>query len=378
MINEYKTVDGKKLRLGYTTGSCGAAAAKAAAIMLMTGNKLESVCLMTPKGIDLTLELHHIQLGLSACSCGVKKDGGDDPDVTNGMLVYANVEKITANTIVIDGGDGVGRVTKPGLNQPVGNAAINSVPRKMLTEELLRVKDDYNYSGGFKVTISAENGEEIAKKTFNSRLGIIGGISILGTSGIVEPMSDEAIVNTIKAEINVHKAQGDEYLLVTPGNYGKDYIAQSYDFTEQQSIKCSNFIGITLEYAAEMDFKGVLLIGHAGKLVKLAGGLFNTHSRYGDCRGEIIAANTALCGGKNETLKEILNSATVDEMLVWLEKSGLKQAVLSKIIDKIYNLTNARVYGKIQVETVVYTQKLGLIAQTNGAQNMAQKIKEQQ
>ncbi|MEG0019514.1 MAG: cobalt-precorrin-5B (C(1))-methyltransferase CbiD [Oscillospiraceae bacterium] len=377
MINEYKTVDGKKLRLGYTTGSCGAAAAKAAAIMLMTGNKLESVCLMTPKGIDLTLEIHHIKLGLSACSCGVKKDGGDDPDVTNGMLVYANVEKITANTIVIDGGAGVGRVTKPGLNQPVGNAAINSVPRKMLTEELLRVKDDYNYSGGFKVTISAENGEEIAKKTFNSRLGIIGGISILGTSGIVEPMSDEAIVNTIKAEINVHKAQGDEYLLVTPGNYGKDYIAQSYDFTEQQSIKCSNFIGITLEYAAEMDFKGVLLIGHAGKLVKLAGGLFNTHSRYGDCRGEIIAANAALCGGKNETLKEILNSATVDEMLVWLEKSGLKQAVLSKIIDKIYNLTNARVYGKIQVETVVYTQKLGLIAQTNGAQNMAQKIKEQ-
>lgn len=376
MMNEYRVVDGKKMRMGYTTGSCATAAAKAAAIMLMTGKSLDTVCLMTPRGINLTLEILDIIMGESSVSCAVKKDGGDDPDVTHGMLIYAAVEKIPENEIIIDSGNGVGRVTKPGLDQPVGNGAINSVPRKMLGIELMAVKDDYNYQGGFKAIISAPLGIEVAQRTFNSRLGIIGGISILGTSGIVEPMSDDALINTIKAEINVHKANGEEYLLITPGNYGKGYISSVYDFTDEQSVKCSNFIGITLEYAAELGFKGVLLIAHGGKMVKLAGGLFNTHSRYGDCRGEIVAANAALSGADIATVAEVLNSATVDEMLLQLEKAGIMDKTVQRITDRIYELVNGRVYGKMQVEVVMFTQKLGLISKTQGAETMAQSIKE--
>lgn len=376
MIDEYRIVDGKKLRRGYTTGSCAAAASKAAALMLMTKKEIQSVCLMTPKGIELTLEIKDIVISENVVSCGVQKDGGDDPDVTNGIMIYSTVEKIAENEITIDGAYGIGKVTKQGLDQPVGNAAINSIPRKMIKAELSVVKDDHNYLGGFQAVINAPQGVEVAKRTFNSRLGIIGGISILGTSGIVEPMSDNAIIDTIKTEINVHQAQGEEYLLITPGNYGKDYLTSAYDFSDEQSVKCSNFIGVALEYAAEMGFKGVLLVGHAGKFVKLAGGLFNTHSRFGDCRGEIMAANAALVGANNHVLQEILNAATVDEMLYQLEKVGIKNQVMEKIMDKIYTLTNARVYGKIQVEAVIYTQKFGYISSTNGAKDMAQIIKD--
>ncbi|MBO5127651.1 MAG: cobalt-precorrin-5B (C(1))-methyltransferase, partial [Clostridia bacterium] len=199
MMDSFITKDGKKLRRGYTTGSCAAAASKAAAIMLLSGEILETVYLMTPRGIGLTLTVQKIERKENSVSCGIIKDSGDDPDVTNGMMVYSLVEKMDVpHEIIIDGGKGIGRVTKPGLDQPVGNAAINSTPRRMITEELRQVCEDYGYSGGLRVTISAPAGVEIAKKTFNPRLGIVGGLSILGTTGIVEPMSDEAVVETIR------------------------------------------------------------------------------------------------------------------------------------------------------------------------------------
>lgn len=378
MIDEYVTVDGKLLRMGYTTGSSAAAAAKAAAIMLLGGAKLNSVCLMTPKGIDLTLKVEDITIHSDEVSCAVKKDAGDDPDVTNGMLIYAKIALIiNENIITITGGEGIGKVTKPGLNQAVGNSAINSVPRSMIAKELQNVKDEYSYEGGFSVIIFAPEGEEIAKRTFNKRLGILGGISILGTSGIVEPMSDSAIIQTIKAEIDIHKANNEKYLVITPGNYGADYIKLAFDFIEDKVIKCSNFIGIALDYAAELDFEGVLLIGHGGKLIKLAGGLFNTHSRYGDCRAEIICSSAVLCGLDTKILQNILQSVTVDEMLVQIEDEKVRNTVLENIIKKISFFTGERVYEKMQIETIVFTQKLGLLAKTKNADALAEKIKEQ-
>ena len=377
MLSKYITKDGKLLRMGYTTGSCAAAAAKAAAIMLVTGNKLDKIAIITPKGIEIEVVVDDICMSKESVTCCVKKDGGDDPDATNGMDIYAQVSYNSTGEIIIDAGIGVGRVTKAGLNQPIGAPAINSVPRKMITQELLWVKDEYQCSQGFNIIISAPQGEQVAKNTFNPRLGIKGGISILGTSGIVEPMSDRAIIDTIYTEINVKKANGDKYLLITPGNYGAEYIKTEYDFFDQTAVKCSNFIGVALDYAAEVGFEGVLLIGHAGKIVKLAGGLFNTHSRYGDCRAEIMAAVGIVCGASQQTLKNILNSATVDEMLVQLDNEGLKQEALQKIIEKIYQLVNARVYGKMQVEVVTFTQKLGFLTQTDNAQFIAKKIREQ-
>ena len=235
--NSYVIRNNKKMRLGYTTGSCAAAAAKGAAEMLLGGAALTEVSLMTPKGLLLHLELLDIRKEADAVSCAVRKDAGDDPDTTDGLLIYARVERgsrTQESRILLDGGKGVGRVTKPGLNQPVGAAAINSVPRAMIYREVEEASEKYDYEGKLKVTIFVPEGEETAKKTFNPRLGIEGGISILGTTGIVEPMSEQALVESIRVEMSQHVAQGEEYLLVTPGNYGAEYLKEHYDLPDHR------------------------------------------------------------------------------------------------------------------------------------------------
>ena len=223
-MKEYVTVDGKELRLGYTTGSCAAAASKAAAIMLLTGKELQQIRLLTPKGIELELEVEDITTEKDAVSCAIRKDSGDDPDVTHGALVYSRVSFTDEPGVHIDGGIGVGRVTKPGLDQPVGNAAINSTPRRMIRENLEEVMEMISYEGGLDVMISIPKGVELAKKTFNPRLGIEGGISVIGTTGIVEPMSEKALTDTIMVELRQKRELGYEYALLTPGNYGSDFI----------------------------------------------------------------------------------------------------------------------------------------------------------
>ncbi len=207
-MEEFVEKDGKKLRLGYTTGSCAAAAAKAAGWMLLTGREKSTIGLHTPKGLDLELTVHDITRAEDSVCCAIEKDGGDDPDITAGALIYAKVSLIPKRRVDIDGGFGVGRVTKPGLDQGVGQAAINSVPRKMIEENLWEIARTLDYSGGFRVLISVPLGEELAKKTFNPRLGILGGISILGTTGIVEPMSEKALVDTIRVELRQKRQIG--------------------------------------------------------------------------------------------------------------------------------------------------------------------------
>ena len=209
-MEEYIVKGGKKLRLGYTTGSCAAAAAKAAAYMLLTGRRMERVTLATPKGIQLELEVKEISMGPDTASCAIEKDSGDDPDVTRGTLVFAEVSRQEVPGVAIDGGIGVGRVTKPGLDQPVGAAAINSVPRRMISEALEEVRALTDSREGLKVVISVPEGEALAKRTFNPRLGIVGGISILGTTGIVEPMSEQALVDTIRVELRQRRESGAE------------------------------------------------------------------------------------------------------------------------------------------------------------------------
>ena len=223
-MKEFVMRDGKKLRLGYTTGSCAAAAAKAAAWMLLSGSKKESIRLLTPKGMELALAVENIHLSPDCVRCAIRKDSGDDPDITRDTLIYAEVRKTETVGIVIDGGQGIGRVTKPGLDQPVGAAAINSVPRRMIRENVEEVCGLFGYTGGLHVMISAPDGETLAKKTFNPRLGIEGGISILGTTGIVEPMSEQALVDTIHVELRQRRESGADYVLLAPGNYGADYI----------------------------------------------------------------------------------------------------------------------------------------------------------
>ena len=297
---------GKLMRRGYTTGSCAAAASKAAAVMLLSGEETDTTILDTPKGITLTLDVLDILRGPGFARCAIRKDSGDDPDDTNGTLIYATVSELQAEIpeeelvmqprtasveqldgrVEIWGGVGVGKVTKPGLACKVGGPAINPVPRKMITQEVLSAMKQYGYEKPLRVVISIPDGSAIAPKTFNPRLGIEDGISVLGTSGIVEPMSDRALIDTMYTEMDSRKANGYKDLLVFFGNYGADFTRDEMKIDISTAVTCSNFVGELLDYAVLKGFESVLIVGHSGKLIKLAQGVMNTHSKYADCRSE--------------------------------------------------------------------------------------------
>lgn len=366
--NKYVLKDGKKLRLGYTTGSCAAAAVKAALTMLLSGRKVRQVNLTTPAGIRLTLEILNIHVEPGQVSCGVRKDSGDDPDVTDGMLICAKVSFGPAG-IVIDGGEGIGRVTMPGLSCKVGEAAINLVPRQMIAAEIEACCHEYGCSKGIQAVIYAPEGRKRAEKTFNSRLGIKGGISILGSTGIVEPMSDEAVTETIYLELKQRYVLGAKHVVITPGNYGTDFVMQQLKLSAEP-VKCSNFIGKTLEMAVETGFDSVLLIGHMGKLVKLAGGMMNTHSRYGDCRCEIMAAHAACCGAGPPVVQQIMDSMITEAAVAVMAENGLLDEVMKRITARVEASLDRKVNGAIRTGAIMFLPNRGIIGKTAGADRL--------
>lgn len=372
--DEYIRKHNKKLRRGYTTGSCAAAAAKGAAAMLLGGKRIEQVELMTPKGILLKLSLEEIRRDADRVSCGVVKDGGDDPDTTHGLLICAEVSFSSRPGVQIDGGCGVGRVTVPGLDQPPGAAAINRVPRRMIASAVQEVCSQYGWQGGLSVLITVPRGEEAAKKTFNSRLGIQGGISILGTSGIVEPMSEQALVKSIEVEMNVRIAQGNHVLLVTPGNYGEAFLKEHLSLPFEKNMKCSNFIGETIDMAVEKGVLGILFVGHIGKLIKVAGGIMNTHSHSADCRCELMAANALRAGISREGALEILQTKTTDEALDILEREQVLEQTMKLAADQIQFYLEHRSYGEIQLGAVFFSSIRGYLGETSNARELMKKI----
>ena len=374
-LEDYYVIRGnKKMRFGYTTGSCAAAACKGATEILLGGKLQETVTLMTPKGILLTLELKDIQIETDKVTCAIRKDAGDDPDTTNGILVYATVEKTKEQGITLDGGIGVGRVTKAGLSQKIGEAAINPVPKSMILRAATEIAEKYDYEGGLKIIISVPEGVEIGKKTFNPRLGIVGGISILGTSGIVEPMSEAALVQSIRVEMKQHFSQGEEYLLVTPGNYGADYLREHMDLPYEKNIKYSNYVGETIDMAIDMGVKGILFIAHIGKFVKVAAGIMNTHSHSADARMEVLASNAIRAGAPLECAKEILNASTTDEALDILNRYQMTQGTMKEVLDRIQFYLNHRSYEQILLGAVVFSNTCGYLGQTADAAKLIEKI----
>lgn len=377
-LEDYYVIRGqKRMRFGYTTGSCAAAACKGAVNMLLGDEELPYVSLMTPKGIELCLELHDIKKEDNKVTCAVKKDAGDDPDTTNGILVYASAERTKEPGVMVDGGIGVGRVTKPGLSQKIGEAAINPVPKAMILREAREAADSHDYEGGLKITISVPQGVEIGKKTFNPRLGIVGGISILGTTGIVEPMSEKALVESIHVEMKQHFTQGEEYLLVTPGNYGADYLREHMDLPFERNIKCSNYVGETIDMAIDMGVKGILFVSHIGKFAKVAGGIMNTHSHSADSRVEILASNAIRAGGSLECAKAVLNSGTTDEALDIIHENGILEDTMKEIMTRIQFYLNHRSYEQILLGAVVFNNTYGYLGQTEDAAELIKKIQAQ-
>ena len=410
MGDSYIYKNQKKLRWGYTTGTCAAAASLAAAVMLLRGRRMEQVSLTTPKGVRLDLEVEEMETGENCVCCGVRKDAGDDPDVTDGLMVYSQVRLPDADSgsagdareagdardagdnteagddrnacgdyvyekdglrLILSGGVGVGRVTQCGLSCEVGKAAINPVPRQMIFEQVAGVCRESGFKGVLSIEIRVPEALKVADKTFNSRLGIQGGISILGTSGMVEPMSETALLDTIRLELRQRIRKGEKNLLVTPGNYGENFVGTVLGLGLGQAVKCSNFIGSTIDMAVEEGAESILLIGHGGKLIKLAAGIMNTHSSWADGRMEILAAHGAACGAKRELVEQIMEAVTVDEGLRLLEtEDGLREQVMKRVMARLEQYVKRRAGGRLRAEVIVFTNERGILGATTGADDM--------
>ena len=349
-----RSVGGRLLRCGYTTGSCAAGAAGAAARFLLTGKPVQTVQLHTPKGLLLTLDIPECRMEGETALCAVRKDSGDDPDVTNGMMVYARVSRI-ASGIEINGGPGVGRVTKPGLDQPVGAAAINSTPRKMIGEAVTEAMQAAGYHGGLRVEISLPEGETLAKRTFNPRIGIVGGLSVIGTTGIVEPMSNQALIDTIRVELRQAAATGSKSVLLTPGNYGETFAQDKLGLTLHHHVSCSNFLGDAIDACLEFGFDRILLIGHIGKLVKLGIGLMNTHSAFGDGRMETLIACALAAGAEAPLLRRIADCISTDAALAVLDEGGVLNATMQVLGARIEANLRRKVPEDTRIEYICYT-----------------------
>ena len=366
--------DQKKLRMGYTTGSCAAAAAKAAARMLFLGEEICQVSLMTPKGIRLYLDVEDILRTKDKVRCAIRKDAGDDPDVTDQILVYAEVSKTEGKQITLDGGVGVGRITRKGLEQDIGDAAINKVPRAMIREAVEKEKERGGYTGGLSVIISIPDGAELAKKTFNPRLGIEGGLSVLGTTGIVEPMSEKALTDTIFLEMKMLRENGNEYCYLVPGNYGSDFLKEALGYDGNLAVKCSNYIGESIDHAVRLGMKGILLIGHVGKLIKVAAGVMNTHSRQADCRMEVFAAHAAMAGADRETVCRLMQCINTTEAIEIVREQGLLGQVMKTVTERIEFYLRQRAGEELRIGMILFSLEDGILGRTKEADSLLEQI----
>ncbi len=378
MLERYIERNGKKLRYGYTTGSCAAAATKAACIHLAQGEVDQDVItplegfvqLMTPKGWLIDIPYIVESIGPDEVTCSVIKDSGDDIDATKGMKVHSTVRRHTGNPYKLSNGEGVGTVTKAGLSVGVGKPAINPVPQKMIVESVEEILESCD---GIEVTISAPEGVEIAKRTFNPKLGVVGGISIIGTSGIVEPMSEEALIDTLKVEVSVLASAGVDTLLLSPGNYGRDFSIELGIPTDQM-IKTSNFIGAILDEAEKKEIKRILWVGHIGKMVKVAGGIFHTHSRMADGRMEILAAHLGMIGAPAELIQGIMESTTTDDAISKIIDTKY-MPVFNQLAEKVSERSMQRVFGNIEIGTILFSNAYGLLGMDEIGKQLMEKLK---
>lgn len=421
--------DHKKLRCGYTTGTCAALAAQGAVRFLLTGSWKETEEIMTPKGIPVCVPLEEKTSGADWAECAVRKDAGDDYDVTNGILVYARAEFVkdknfyqkvqmshlessesgaagekenpglrledgsqqekekpdqqnaeSSETLIeIDGGIGIGRVTKPGLDQPVGAAAINSVPRKMIRDAVYALLEEAGEFLPVSITISVPAGVEAAKKTFNPVLGIEGGISVLGTSGIVEPMSEEALVETIRTHLNVLRAEGRKWVIAVPGNMSagflKGYLTEqnktsvgSMEAFMNSLVTMSNFVGRTIDITAELGFSGIMIAGHMGKLVKIGNGIMNTHSREADGRMDTMLSCALSAGTEDlELLRKIQGSNTTDEVMDHLKQAGILDDTIKVFLKRAAWHLAHRSRAEVKTGMIVFGTKGEYLGETEDA-----------
>lgn len=405
-MEEYVYIDGKKYRRGYTTGSCATGASKAAVYMLITKNRINTINIDTPKGIPLLLKVDNINISDTFVECSIKKDGGDDIDATHTMDIYARAEIVAKNDknkgyltlkdidslstnseckselykfIRVYGGIGIGMVTKKGLSVDVGKPAINPTPLKMINHEIRKlIGDNFESILGndkvLKITIFAPQGETVAKKTFNPRLGIVGGISIIGTTGIVEPMSDEGWKKSLSIELQMKKEQGLDKIILVPGNHGEQFIREKLNLDIKYVVRVSNFIGYMIKEAQRIGYKKILMAGHIGKFIKVSAGIFNTHSKVADARSEILVANLALMGARYEFLNKINQCVTTEEAVELINNSEYREVynILSnKCRERVKQYLNED-SDDIDVEVIIFSMDKSLLGKSDNTDDLVE------
>ena len=371
-MDDYAYVNGKKLRKGFTTGTCATAATAAAISMILNQDIEEKVTVSTANGVEVTMDIKDPSFGELTASAAVEKDGGDDADATHGLLIYSTVTLLPdSNDIEIDGGEGVGRVTQKGLKCDVGMAAINPTPRAMIEKTARQL---LGTNCGAKIIISVPGGEETAKLTYNSRLGIVGGISILGTTGIVNPMSEESWKASITIELTMLYNQGYRSVVLAPGNYGEDFATNVLGIPPHRIVNMSNFVGHVLKEVQRIGFTRVLMVGHMGKFVKVAGGIFSTHSKDSDARMEIIMANLALLGAPVELLEKVDQCITTDAAGTLIEEYHYEE-VYQVLVDKMKFRSERLLRNRkpeVSIDVVTFGTEAGYLASTQTLEELAE------
>lgn len=338
------------LKYGISTGASVAAAAKAA-VLAITNTPVDRVVIPTPIGIRFEIPVKYSRkISQNTATATVVKDAGEDVDVTHGIEIKATVQLTNDNKVIIKSGNGVGKVTKPGLQVPIGEAAINPVPQRMIKEAVSEVLSP---GKGAIITIEVPEGEKVAEKTMNAKLGIIGGISILGTSGVVKPFSEDACRRSLVPQIDIALSRKYGQIFFVPGSIGERITKQLFKVPDEQIVQTGDFVGYMLDKAVEKNVKDIVLLGHSGKLVKIAAGIFNTHHRMGDARNEVIAAHAAASGADTITVQNILKSNTTDEATELLNKISLTQPTYDRIAQKIYTRVTDRTKGQIKFNIII-------------------------
>lgn len=308
-IDEFNNKNGHTQRYGFTTGTTATAAALGAVYLYLQKEK-QTVDVELPYGITLSIPIEYSKVENDEYICCVRKYAGDDPDVTDGILISSKLKFIKGDKLEFHffAGEGVGTFTKDGLALPKGEPAINPVPRQMMIDNISKVLLANNRIAKVNITIMVENGIEVAKKTFNERLGVIGGISILGTSGMVLPMSKTALLETIEADIKFRIQNSDtNTVYMAPGNIGAKFLKKNFAIEASTVAIISNFIGESIDYAISNDAKNIVICGDMGKLIKLSGGIMNTHSNDSDSRLELLLA---------AVIKEVLQNNVMEFSLL--------------------------------------------------------------
>ncbi|GGI62555.1 cobalt-precorrin-5B (C(1))-methyltransferase CbiD [Limosilactobacillus caviae] len=368
--DNYVYYNGRKLRKGFTTGTTATAATVAAIRTLLNQEPQETVTVHAANGKTAIFDVEQTDFDEQQASCAIKKDGGDDQDATDGALIFATVKLRDDNEIHLDGGKGVGRVTKEGLANKPGMPAINPTPRRVIKAA---AREEVGEKRGVDIVISVPEGERIAKLTYNPRLGIVGGISILGTSGVVTPMSESSWKHSISIEMNIHRKRGDNTIVLVPGNYGEDFAKDELGIPNAKLVQMSNFVGYVLHETQRLGFTKVLIVGDLGKMIKVAGGIFSTHSKDADARAEIMVANLALMGGvPTAFLRKINQCLTTISMIKMIDEAGY-QEVYQMIADKIKLRAEKLLAHRephVEIDAVIFSRESGFLAASKPLQEI--------